>query len=174
MSNFIISNIRTGVVWLVGAVLTWLAAHFGIVVDDQSKLAAIALTFFVCSYGYYLLVRLLGKVNPKFEWLLGAPVKPDYPTTSLGDFVVSNIRTLVPAAVGVAITWLAAHFGIVVDDSTRMTAATFAVMIVTGVWYALVHWVEQHFPSAGWLFGQKALPYYKKPTKPLPSGNGLG
>jgi hypothetical protein len=165
-NNFIISNIRTWVAFAVGAALTWLAAHFGIIIDDQSKLDAIALLFFAATYGYYLLVRLLGKLNGKFELLLGAPVKPDYPGTNLGNFVVSNIRTVVPVVVGVGITWGAAKLGIVIDDSTKMTAATLAVLTVTGVWYSVVHWIEQHWPAAGWLFGQKALPYYKDPDTP--------
>lgn len=164
LSNYILSNIRTGVTFVVGAVATWLAMHFGIVIDDQSKINAIALAFFVLSYGWYLLVRILGKLNPKFEWLLGAPVRPEYPTTDLSNFVTANIRTLVPIAVGVALTWVAARIGIVVDDNTRMTAGALAVAIVTAVWYGVVHWVEQHWPAAGWLFGKAALPYYKEPT----------
>lgn len=167
LSNYILSNVRTGVTFVVGAVATWLAMHFGIVLDDTSKLDAIALAFFVFSYGWYLLVRLLGKANPKFEWLLGAPVKPDYPTTGLSNFVTANIRTIVPIAVGVLLTWLAGKLGIVVDDNTRMTAGTVAVAIVTAVWYGVVHWIEQHWPAAGWLFGKAALPYYK-PADELP------
>lgn len=170
LSNWVTSNIRTGVTFVVGAVATWLALHFGIVIDDQSKIDVIALAFFVLSYGYYLLVTFLSKANPKFGWLLGVPNKPDYPTTNLSNVIVANIRTVVPIIVGVVLTWVAAKLGIVVDEDTRMTAAAFAVLIVTGVWYGVVHWVEQKWPSAGWLFGKAAPPYYNELPPPAPPG----
>ena len=164
LSNWVTSNIRTGVTFVVGAVATWLAMHWGIVIDDQSKLDVIALAFFVLSYAYYVIVQFLSKLSPKFEWLLGVPTKPDYPTTNVGNVIVANIRTFVPIAVGAALTWVASKLGIVVDDNTKMTAAALAVLIVTSVWYGVVHWVEQKWPSVGWLFGKAALPYYKKPA----------
>lgn len=168
LSNWVTSNIRTGVTFVVGAIATWLAMHWGLVIDDQSKIDVIALAFFVLSYGYYFLVTLLSKANPKFGWLLGVPTKPDYPTTNVGNVIVANVRTFVPIAVGALLTWVAAKLGIVVDDNTRMTAAALAVTIVTAAWYYVVHAIEQEWPNVGWLFGQAALPYYHG-TQPPPA-----
>jgi hypothetical protein len=70
----------------------------------------------------------------------------------LDTWIIGTIRTVVPVAVGYVLAYLAVHFGIVVakDASDGLTLGVAAVL--TGVYYAVLHWVEQSYPAVGrWL-----------------------
>lgn len=74
--------------------------------------------------------------------------------------VISWIRTVLPLAVGTALTWVATRVGIVIDEDSKAQVAAVAVLIVSGVYYSVVHALEQKWPAFGWLLGNAKLPYY--------------
>jgi hypothetical protein len=90
----------------------------------------------------------------------------------LDTWIIGTIRTAVPVGVGYVLAYLAVHFGIVVpkDASEGLTLGVAAVL--TGVYYAVLHGVEQSYPAVGrWLLalgltGQQ--PQYAKPVKTGP------
>lgn len=78
----------------------------------------------------------------------------------LHDYLISLIRTAVPAGVGALLAWLASRAGIVLDSdsSTALTAGVVAVAI--GGYYALVRALEVRWPVVGTLLGRRAQPSY--------------
>ena len=78
INDYVTGHIRTYVPLIVGTALTLAAAHFGIVVDDQSKGAAIAAATGIVSAVYYTLVRALAEKWPWFGNLLGVNQAPTY------------------------------------------------------------------------------------------------
>lgn len=80
LSNYAISAIRTYVPIGVGALLAFLALHFGIVVDDKTEAAlAVPLTAVLTGL-YWTVVRLVEKKWPKAGLLLGVQAQPQYVT----------------------------------------------------------------------------------------------
>lgn len=77
MNNFVISQIRTYVPILVGALLSRLAM-LGIEVSAGEAAALATFLNALFSSAYYLAVRLLEEKFPKLGWLLGSPAKPQY------------------------------------------------------------------------------------------------
>lgn len=78
MSDLIVSWIRTAVPVAVGAVLTWLASRFGVVVDEQSS-AGLTVGLVALFTGlYYAVARALEHRWPVLGVLLGAPRQPTY------------------------------------------------------------------------------------------------
>jgi hypothetical protein len=78
MNDLILSYIRTYVPIGVGAVLSYLAVRFGVVVPEHlSTEATVVLTGAVIA-GYYGIVRALEKRWPVFGRLLGSQQKPVY------------------------------------------------------------------------------------------------
>ena len=77
MQDFVTSMIRTGVPYLVGGVISWLATKGFTLTEEQTIQLASALTF-VFGFAYYFLVRLLESKWKWFGLLLGAPVRPTY------------------------------------------------------------------------------------------------
>ncbi len=78
MSDLLLSYIRTYVPIAVGALLSWLAVKYGIVVDDNiSTEITVGLTAVVVA-GYYGLVRALESRWPWFGKFLGSSKKPAY------------------------------------------------------------------------------------------------
>lgn len=65
------------------------------------------------------------------------------------DFFISLIRTWIPIILGTALTWLAVHFGVVLDGDTSAALAVAAVGAVTAVYYLLARWVETRWPGLG-------------------------
>lgn len=78
LSNFVISQIRTYVPVLVGALLTWLASSLHVVIEPSSQAGLVALCVALLSAGYYALVRLLEHWRPSLGVLLGVPARPVY------------------------------------------------------------------------------------------------
>lgn len=78
MNDLILSYIRTGVPIAIGAVLSWLAVRYGVVVPESiSTEATVVLTGAVIA-SYYALVRALEKRWPAFGKLLGKAKEPVY------------------------------------------------------------------------------------------------
>lgn len=78
----------------------------------------------------------------------------------LNDGVVSLIRTYVPLGVGLAVTYLAQTFGVVLDEDTSAMASSAAVAIVTAVYYAAARALESRWPALGVLLGASKAPSY--------------
>ena len=78
MNDYLLSLVRTWVPIGVGAVLSWLAVRYAVVVpEDISTELTAGLTGLVTAL-YYALVRALEKRWPAFGKLLGAAKKPVY------------------------------------------------------------------------------------------------
>lgn len=84
---------------------------------------------------------------------------------TLHDYLISLIRTAVPAGVGSALVWLASHAGIILDNdsSTALTAGTVALAVAG--YYALVRALETRWPAFGRLLGRRATPSYREPGR---------
>ncbi|WP_027646559.1 hypothetical protein [Salinispora pacifica] len=80
------------------------------------------------------------------------------------DYLISLIRTAVPAAVGALLAWLASTAGIVLDadSSTALTAGVVALAMAG--YYALVRVAEARWPRLGLLLGTPAAPTYEAPA----------
>jgi hypothetical protein len=75
---------------------------------------------------------------------------------NLSDRLVSRIRTLVPALVGIAAGWIAAKTGIVIaPEDTALV-----VGLVMAGYYELVRRLEERWPALGWLLGAATEPTY--------------
>lgn len=82
LQNQIISYARTAVMLGVGYLLTFLAAHFDIVISEHSRTLVAAGVAFVVAFAYYVIVRALEARWPKLGVLLGVPAKPEYPAVA--------------------------------------------------------------------------------------------
>jgi hypothetical protein len=79
VNSYFVSLIRTWVPLLVGAVLTWLAREYDLVIDEDTTMSTITAATGIVTGVYYAIVRLLEeKVAPGYGWLLGAAKKPVY------------------------------------------------------------------------------------------------
>ncbi|HEU4566846.1 MAG TPA: hypothetical protein VFR99_02365 [Marmoricola sp.] len=80
------------------------------------------------------------------------------------DYLLSLIRTAVPAAVGLVLAWLAREFGIVLpaDLSAELTLA--AAGLAIGAYYAAVRALEVRWPWVGRLLGAQGQPTYGRPA----------
>jgi hypothetical protein len=75
----------------------------------------------------------------------------------LGNYLISLIRTFVPVAVGAALTWLATHFGIVLDSHTSAQVTIAAVGLVVAAYYAAARAIERRWPALGRLLTSLAI-----------------
>lgn len=75
----------------------------------------------------------------------------------MSDWIVSLIRTYVPLAVGVVVSWLARNNIVTVDGASA--ASTFTAVVV-GLYYAAARLLEKRWPKAGWLLGAAKAPTY--------------
>lgn len=78
MSAQIISWIRTTVPGATASLIVWVAAHTGIVLDEQTSQAAVLAASGVVLAVWYAAVRLAERRWPAFGWLLGTPRAPSY------------------------------------------------------------------------------------------------
>lgn len=78
MNDMIKSIIRTIVPYLVGIVVSSFAS-IGIEVDSAAMAQVVAASLAAL---YYVVVRLLGMVDPRFEYMLVVPAKPSYDANS--------------------------------------------------------------------------------------------
>lgn len=78
----------------------------------------------------------------------------------LSNLVISALRTYVPLAVGLLLTWLASTLHVVIDPSSQAGLVALCVAVLTAAYWTLVRLVEQHFPGAGTFLGYPAKPVY--------------
>lgn len=84
----------------------------------------------------------------------------------MSDTIISYIRTVVPVAIGAAISFLALH-GLKLDRSTSDAIITAATGILIALYYLLVRLFEQYVsPKFGWLLGVAKKPAYGATTAP--------
>ncbi|NIL44107.1 hypothetical protein HCB17_25585 [Salinispora arenicola] len=77
------------------------------------------------------------------------------------DYLISLIRTAVPAAVGALLAWLAAEAGIVLDAESGTALTAGVVALAMAGYYALVRVAEARWPRLGILLGTPAPPKYE-------------
>lgn len=76
---------------------------------------------------------------------------------TLRDYLVSVIRTVVPYAVGLGLTWLAVKTGVAIPDEPLKTVLT---GLVAAGYYAAVRAAETRWSWVGWLLGYAVPPAY--------------
>jgi hypothetical protein len=80
--------------------------------------------------------------------------------TTLGDYLVAQVRTYVPSVIGAVISWLALR-GIEVDTNTQLLAVTLGTALATGLYYTAASAVQRKWPLVGrYLLGSKKAPTY--------------
>lgn len=77
VSDFVASLIRTGVPYIVGLALAWLATK-GLNVPAAYEPVIDSVAAFGIGTGYYAIVRAVEAKFPKAGWFLGVPKKPVY------------------------------------------------------------------------------------------------
>lgn len=79
---------------------------------------------------------------------------------SLSDFIISWIRTAVPAGVGAVLAFLSAKAGVVIDEATSTAGVVFFTGILSAAYYAAVRLLEARWPWFGLLLLAKRPPSY--------------
>lgn len=97
MNATLISIIRTGVPYLVGLVVSWVAT-LGIHVPDDVKMQLTGAGVFVVGTIYYAVVRKLEQKWPAVGWLLGSPSQPFYESRKPAPVHPDAARLPVPPA----------------------------------------------------------------------------
>lgn len=69
------------------------------------------------------------------------------------------VRTLIPALVGIVVTYLASH-NIVLDDDLTNALSVLLGGLATAVYYVAVRWLEARRGWFGWLLGSPNPPTY--------------
>lgn len=71
----------------------------------------------------------------------------DLRTWRVSDLAVSLIRTLVPMAVGAALTWAAQRWHVVLPAGADATAGAWTAAAAAGGWYTLARYLEHRGPK---------------------------
>lgn len=77
-SNLVQAFIRTIVPYVVALIVTTLG-DIGVAVDSVAVAQVVTAALAAL---YYVIVRLLGQIDPRFEYLLVVPAKPSYGSSS--------------------------------------------------------------------------------------------
>lgn len=81
----------------------------------------------------------------------------------MSDFVIAQIRTYVPMLVGAVVSWLVAVS--VLDPASSASAqaglTSFLTALFGGLYYFLVRWAAEKWPSVGILLGVNKAPEYQ-------------
>jgi len=76
------------------------------------------------------------------------------------DFIISQVRTWIPIAVGYLLSYLATK-GIVIDQQIQAALITLIGGLATGLYYFIARLLEVHVsPKFGWLLGYAKKPEY--------------
>lgn len=86
-------------------------------------------------------------------------VSPIPQTTIIGNYLISAIRTGIPALVGFVVSWLVAR-GIDVPSSVRDWLIGIIMFGTLMGYYLLVRWLEIKWPKIGILLGVPTMPTY--------------
>lgn len=85
---------------------------------------------------------------------------PIVPGVAVSSWVISRVRTGIPMAVGVALTFAEHQWGWWPRGLDTATVTPLAVFGVSYGYYELVRWLERWKPALGWLLGYPAQPHY--------------
>ncbi len=88
---------------------------------------------------------------------------------NFSDYVVSLIRTWVPVGVGAVLAWISTKVGFIVDEDTKNQGILFFTFFLTGLYYAIIRWLERQYPQIGWLLGLAKQPGYVPTDEQPPS-----
>ena len=78
----------------------------------------------------------------------------------MNSFITSQIRTIVPIAVGALISWLALQ-GITLDAGAETGLVIFLTSLLQALYYVIARILERRLPHVGaWLLGSSAQPVY--------------
>jgi hypothetical protein len=78
----------------------------------------------------------------------------------MSDFLIAQIRTYVPMAVGAFLSWLTT-LGFQLDTGIEAQLAVALTALFSGAYYWVARKIEQRFPRYGWLLGVAKQPDYK-------------
>jgi len=67
---------------------------------------------------------------------------------------INLIRTYVPLAVGLAISWLVAH-GVHIDTQAKFAVSGAMTTVISGAYYTVVRVLEERWPAIGVLLGAR-------------------
>lgn len=79
---------------------------------------------------------------------------------TLRDQFASQIRTLVPIAVGFVLSLIAREYGIVLDEASSAGLVSGLSALASAVYYVVVRLLESKVPAVGWLLGLPVAPSY--------------
>lgn len=88
-------------------------------------------------------------------------------TTTLRDQLASIVRTGVPYAVGLGLTWLGRETGIVLDESSSAGLTSGVATLAGTAYYVVVRAAEKRWTQVGWLLGLALPPKYSPPSGKL-------
>ncbi len=81
----------------------------------------------------------------------------------MNNFITSQIRTIVPIAVGAFISWLALR-GVNLDEQAEAGLVVFLTSALQAAYYLVARLIERRRPEWGaWLLGSSAQPVYREP-----------
>jgi len=76
------------------------------------------------------------------------------------DYLIAQIRTYVPLAVGGLVTWLLS-LGVDLGAQAEVGLITFGTALITGLYYTAASAIQRKWPTAGrFLLGSKMEPTY--------------
>ncbi|MBL3699223.1 hypothetical protein [Leucobacter luti] len=81
-------------------------------------------------------------------------------TETVGDVLKALVRTVVPAVVGLVLSYLA-QAGLQLDAATAESVTLLFATIFTASYYALVRALSQRWAWFGWLLGYPTNPTYE-------------
>jgi|SRR5882762_8905406 len=81
---------------------------------------------------------------------------------NLSDKVLSAIRTGVPYAVGLVVSYLLIHFGFAVPEDVQTWLEGLLTFGIGYVYYLGVRYLEGKWPKLGWLLGAPTQPVYNQ------------
>jgi len=83
----------------------------------------------------------------------------------VNNYLLSLLRTAVPAAIGALLSWLAVEHGIVVPEGLSNEATIWLTGGVVTLYYGIVRALEKRWPRIGILLGAARKPLYVEPRR---------
>lgn len=78
----------------------------------------------------------------------------------MSNFITSQIRTLVPLAVGALVSYFAT-LGLEIDSDTQSSLIIGLTGVIQAIYYLIVRMLEEKFPKLGILLGSTKKPEYE-------------
>jgi len=83
----------------------------------------------------------------------------------MNDYLLSLIRTAVPAAIGAGVAYLARRYGLVVPEGLSAEATIWLTGLAITGYYGIVRALEKRWPRIGILLGAARKPVYLEPRR---------